>query len=252
VCARVRVCSCVCVCVCVCACARVHVHVRASVYAYACVRVHEMSVCVTCVCDMRVNLFNGLVPPPFLFFLFDVFAFCVTERKGGDGKGGCGDRHRKKACNGAQVKCVSLQLNIPHIELHSCHPRPPSTPSCPRPLSTPLSLPCLVRVLLDTHSRCTLHRYTLAMHTSSTVFGFRPTMHRKISVLLSFLGDTEPPCTPLWGGVRATPPHPALGGNLGSLRDAHSGWTLACPPLRSALLYFFLSFFLSFLGGAEY
>jgi len=113
------------------------------------------------------------------------------------------------------------------------------------------------------------------MHTSSTVFCFRPTIHRQISVLLSFLGDTQPPRTQLWGGVRATPPHPALGGNLGSLgdahsgwtlaigaqippknlgslRDAHSGWTLACPPLRSAHLYFFLSFFLSFLGGAEY
>mmetsp|Transcript_70428 Transcript_70428/g.114435 ORF Transcript_70428/g.114435 Transcript_70428/m.114435 type:complete len:215 (-) Transcript_70428:667-1311(-) len=127
---------------------------------------------------------------------------------------------------------------MPHIELHSCHPLPPSTPSCPRPLSTPLSLPCLVRVLLETHSRCTLHQ-------QFSVFG-RQYIDRFQSCFPFWA--THNPLVPNFGGGYGRPPRtPHLGGIWAPYemhtRDGHSRVLLF---VRHFFIFFFPSFFLSF------
>ena len=100
---------------------------------------------------------------------------------------------------------------------------------------------------VSTSSRQSVTRYTLAMHTSSTLFGFRPTMHRQISVLLSFLGDTEHPRTPLWGGYRRPPHTPHLGGIRALYASTLGMRTRVSSSSFDTSLFF--SFFLSFFLG---
>ena len=94
------------------------------------------------------------------------------------------------------------------------HPLPPSTPSCPRPLSTPLSLPCLVRVLLETetHDAHFIDSFLFSADNTSTDFG------------PAFLfGRHTTPSYPTLGGGTGDPPAPRTWGEFGLPRRCTLG-----------------------------